>query len=844
MYCRLVRQPVPMTTLAAALLRNQAAPIDAVENAMLRQSLYGGDLATNLLELAVIDEHCLLEQLAVTFGLQMAPPGPLPQASDQLKLALPAEAGARHCIFPLGIEEEELVVAVGTPLTQGTLEDLAFTLGHELHQRIALEVRIRQALSRDYRIPFAERFVRLSLSLDSGQPLNLSIPPPKVARRPFDSQRLASTSGEVAATAILPTLVSSRAALLPQGPPVAVQQSSSPKQKRRLGPFTTAMAERELKKADSAKEILKIWLDFSAQFFEYAVVFTVQGEMAGGLESRGMGPGSEYISRIGIPLDFPSVLADARRMGRWNLSPLSSEGLNATLARDLQRDLGRKVLAVPAMLRGRAVALLYGDQGDADVYLEQVGEIVAIAPVIERALGRVLLSRKRGHSVEPPEPAFVTGQAAARAHLEPPSTVALEQASSSERNQTKVASQTTPEPHHPSAHHSGTVGQIAYSNVQYEPAPQTHRSDLARPIVGVGSSTEPVAAATTDIASSSVQWDSSATFRLPESPVNEARQDPRMAQSSTSSPQQHLPGADISVPRVDTDYESKSLAIIRRISTGDESAIGELLACGDAGASVLVRELPGTISIPARAVRPDLGPVRASECGYLLRAMAAFGPTARPYVIARSADSDPRVRQWTTRLLGELPGRQSALAVAQRMMHDRDAEVRRAAFAAGQLMKHDTESAAALRSALSGAARNETLAVTQRLAAIDALNDLRDGQAIPSISRLLLDSNPSIVAAARQALNTLACCDFGHDLDAWSHWWSRNGQRHRVEWLIDALTDDSAAIRQSAGEELRKISRLYIGHYDDTVLEDRVRVQERYRLWWETTGRSVLSPEQ
>jgi HEAT repeat protein len=177
-------------------------------------------------------------------------------------------------------------------------------------------------------------------------------------------------------------------------------------------------------------------------------------------------------------------------------------------------------------------------------------------------------------------------------------------------------------------------------------------------------------------------------------------------------------------------------------------------------------------------------------------------------------------------------------------MHDRDAEVRRSAFAAGQLLTHDSESAAALRGALSGAARNETLAVTQRLAALDALSDLRDGQAIPSISRLLLDSNPSIVATARQALSTLTCRDFGHDIEAWTHWWSRNGHRHRVEWLIDALLDDSAPLRQSAAEELRTISRLYVGHYDDNVIEERARIQERYRQWWETTGRAVLSPEQ
>jgi len=792
---------------------------------MLRQSLYGGDLATNLLELAVIDEQKLLEQLALTFGMQAVEAGPLPQAPDELKLALPAESGARHCMFPLEIDNEDLIVAVSVPLSPNTVEDLAFSLGYEIRQRIGLEVRIRQALSRDYRLPFAERFVRLSLSLDSGQPLNLSIPPPKVARRAGDSQR-GDSAGDAPTTSI-PTLVSSRAALLPQSAPIPVRPSSTKGAKRRLGPFTTAMVEQELKRAESAKEVLKIWLDFSAQYFEYAAVFTVQGEMAGGFESRGLGPGSDYVSRIGIPLDFPSVLAEARRLGRFNLAPLGADGMNATLARDLQRDVGRVVFTVPAMLRGRAVALLYGDQGDADVYLEQVGEIVAIAPIIERALARVLVSRKRGQSLEPPEPSPTT--------LVQPS----QRPAMSQPQQSSVRIEPEPEtprsgvPRHPDSN-------SIQSRLAPEPIPLTRKSDLARPIVGIGASQSSVPPRPPAPVAPRRE-----AFEANDEPLaNPAAGEPSLSSGSAGHSGQYVQGALAGVPHPDIDYEARSLAIIRRLGSGDESAIADLLACGDAGASVLVRELPGSVAMPARAVRPDLGPIRASECGPLLRAMAAFGPTARPYVIARTSDPDPRVRQWTTRLLGELPGRQSALAVAQRLMHDRDAEVRRAAFAAGQLLTHDAESAAALRNALSGAARNETLAVTQRLAALDALSDLRDGQAIPVIWRLLLDSNPSIVAAARQSLNTLACRDFGHDIEAWSHWWTRNSQRHRVEWLIDALADDSPTLRQSASEELRTITRLYVGHHDDNVLEERARIQERYRQWWESTGRATLLTDQ
>ena len=621
-----------MTTLAAELLRHRAAPIEAVENAMLRQSLYGGDLATNLLELAAIDEASLLEQLALTFELEMVSPGPLPVATDDLKKALPGDVGSRHGIFPLSFESGELVVAVSVPLMSGTIEDLSFSLGHEIKQRVGLDVRIRQALSRDYRLPLSERFVRLSLALDSGQPLNLSIPPPKSASRPFPIARDPNVASSEANTGTVPTLVSSRANLLPHlAPPAAPSVANKPI--RRFGPFTTSMMEGELQGAKSAKEVLRIWLDYSAQYFEYSAVFTVQGDIACGLESRGLSSSSESLTHVGIPLEFPSVLADARRSARWILTALSSEGIDVTLARDLKRVAGRQVLVAPIMLKGRAIALLYGDHGDADVQLSQVGEIISVVPIIERAMSKVLLTRKRSQGSE----------AAEFARSLPP--VAQKGADaggdSSELASSPIQPQTAPAADSSSAieNNWSTDNDAACTtaNTGLEPAPtanherpsQSKAWGLARPILTI----EPAALPNDD----SEQADRSLStppahrqFSLPKIPVTETHSVAPRADRGEPPVHSSGPHPDISLPRIDTDYEGKSLAIIQRLLSGDNDAITELLAFGDAGASVLVRELPGPVVIPTRAVRPDLGPIRASECGPLLRAMAAFGPTARP----------------------------------------------------------------------------------------------------------------------------------------------------------------------------------------------------------------------
>ncbi|MGC4066988.1 MAG: HEAT repeat domain-containing protein [Polyangiaceae bacterium] len=253
----------------------------------------------------------------------------------------------------------------------------------------------------------------------------------------------------------------------------------------------------------------------------------------------------------------------------------------------------------------------------------------------------------------------------------------------------------------------------------------------------------------------------------------------------------------------------------------------------------MVRQLPGPVTSPSRAPRGGDPIVKASECGPILRALVAFGPAARPYVIARASDADPKVRAWAVRLLGELTGRPSAEAVAQRVVLDRDAEVRRAAHLACQLLYRDADSALALRDALLRTAFSQQTVITQRLAAIDALSDLRDAKAIPKLIELLLDPNPGTAAGAKLALVVLARQDFGYDTKSWESWWTRNCDRERIEWVIDSLEHRQPAIRQAAAEELRAMSRIYVGDFDDDSPEARARVQKKYRDWWATGGRAM-----
>ncbi len=290
------------------------------------------------------------------------------------------------------------------------------------------------------------------------------------------------------------------------------------------------------------------------------------------------------------------------------------------------------------------------------------------------------------------------------------------------------------------------------------------------------------------------------------------------------------------------DYGADCRDLVERLLAGDSSVLPELVELGDRAAAFLSHKLPGPFLNPTRPPRPD-GPVRASEASLVLSALVAFGPVARPHVIAKSSDPNAQVRGWATRLLGELPGRQAAIAVARRLVQDRHPEVRRAAFGAAQMLSTDPDAAAALRGALLTTASDPAVVVTQRLAAIDALCDMRDTLAIPDLILLLSDPNPGTAAAAQQALVTLTRQDFGYSKDDWTSFYTLNETRHRLEWLIDALNHTNPTLRQLAAEELHAVSRIYVGDIDDRDEEQRLRVQRKYREWFRTTGgRSVRPP--
>jgi HEAT repeat protein len=221
----------------------------------------------------------------------------------------------------------------------------------------------------------------------------------------------------------------------------------------------------------------------------------------------------------------------------------------------------------------------------------------------------------------------------------------------------------------------------------------------------------------------------------------------------------------------------------------------------------------------------------------VLWTLAKLGEVAAPFVIVRTADENAVVRAWATRLLGEIPTQEGARAVVRRVL-DGDPEVRRAALAAGRMLQSHAEPRRALREGLCEIARDTSKSDDARAITIEALEDVREARAVPDLIPLIDDKKRPVLTSAYHALVVLTRQDFGTDTGAWQRWWSEQGKRHRIEWLIDSLMHDVSDIRRAAGDELKSLTKEYFGYYDDLPKKERARAQARYREWWESKGKA------
>jgi HEAT repeat protein len=122
------------------------------------------------------------------------------------------------------------------------------------------------------------------------------------------------------------------------------------------------------------------------------------------------------------------------------------------------------------------------------------------------------------------------------------------------------------------------------------------------------------------------------------------------------------------------------------------------------------------------------------------------------------------------------------------------------------------------------------------LAAANAVAELGDVQAIPDLVEAVSRGGKR-ADHARRALSLLTKQDHGTSERKWRKWWDEHRTQHRIEWLIDALMGKDDVLRQSAAEDLRRLTGESFGYLHDLPKREREAAQGRWKQWWNEVGR-------
>lgn len=140
----------------------------------------------------------------------------------------------------------------------------------------------------------------------------------------------------------------------------------------------------EIQGQRTQSDVLKALVNRGSSFAPRVAFFVVKGEYARGWRARGFQGtvGDEAVQEISFPLLADTVVSEvARSRTTWSGTP-NSHSENQQLLSRLGEDAPQRIVAVPLVVRGRTVAVLYADSAELDaeaINLEALESLVRFA---------------------------------------------------------------------------------------------------------------------------------------------------------------------------------------------------------------------------------------------------------------------------------------------------------------------------------------------------------------------------------------------------------------------------------------------------------------------------------
>ncbi len=420
--------------LGETLVRQGKLAQDRLAKALELQQIVGGRLGTTLLDMGVVEEDVLLAALAEQRATRPVSAAELHSAHPAVVKMVRRKLAERYRIVPYDLQGKTLFLASSDPIDPFLEDEIKMLTSCMVRSRIALELRIFEALEIFYDAPMPLRYGTLvrrlatgpmasseddsaSLPLQDAETAPQAPPAPKPAPRrqpqaprakpapppelpsfieldPEDAALLQSASAPAddgdpdlsdtfhwlkpgeKAPVDEPTPVDP-----PAQPPAQPPEHSPPPADDDGGLSTASIEERladaarALQHAEIRDEIADVLLDFCAPYFERRMLLIRRPDRILGWRG-GEDAAPEMVRAVEIGVDEASIFLSASNF--W-LGPLPPLPANENLILAFGGGRPKDCVVLPITLKSKIVCYLYGDNGERGVSGAPIAELKRLA---------------------------------------------------------------------------------------------------------------------------------------------------------------------------------------------------------------------------------------------------------------------------------------------------------------------------------------------------------------------------------------------------------------------------------------------------------------------------------
>ena len=407
-----------MEPLGTYLIQKRVLKMQNIEDALQNQSIMGGKLGTNLVELGYLPLDVLEMHLSNYFGVQAVDHNDLDQISPPLLQSIPKRLIEQYQFLPLKKTGNILRIATMNPQNQAMMKDLSGVLGVQIEPRVASEIRLLFYLGQLCNFQADIRIRSLYFHFRKSHAAGKNLPPPIVAKEKRDllqkgfkpleqGEELTSEGFEEyllqqsitrAQEETKEALTSHPKTPIPPHPKKTedITEENEPiRELPKSSHITMEDMNRLLPTLQERDQVGDLATRFASQYVHSLVLFVVNSGLVTGWNARGRNLSKDSVRSLVVPIAAESVFQTISQGSAHFFGRLSNEMINQRMLSTLGLKPDQEVLVIPVYLKKRLVNILFAEHGNENLPQPNLNALLDLAKWLPKAYKQLILCRKK-----------------------------------------------------------------------------------------------------------------------------------------------------------------------------------------------------------------------------------------------------------------------------------------------------------------------------------------------------------------------------------------------------------------------------------------------------------------